>query len=57
MTVYLLLTVEDKCQVWKINVKGPKIIMKIEKNRIFPQEDKHCLGHKRKVQTDLRRSI
>ena len=41
----------------KINVKFPKIIMKIEGNGIFPQDDKLDLGEKRKGRTDLRKSI
>ena len=32
----------------KVNVEFPRIIMKIEKNGIFPQEDKIDLGQKRK---------
>ena len=39
-TVFLLLTGKDKCQLSKINVKFQRIIMKIEKNGIFPREEK-----------------
>ena len=40
MTVYLLLAVEDKCQVSRTNVKFPKKTTKMGKNEIFPQMDK-----------------
>ena len=40
-------------QVSKINVKFMKIIMKIEENEIFLQDDKLDLGPKRKRKTDL----
>ena len=51
--MYLLFAGENKCQVSKINVKFPKIIMKIEENGIFPQDDKLDLGQRRKRKTDL----
>ena len=49
MTVYRLFAGEDKCQVSKINVKSQEIIMKIEKNGIFPQEDKLDSGAEKEI--------
>ena len=57
MTVYLLLAGQDKRQVSKINVKFKRIIMKIEKNGIFPREDKLDLGAEKESQNRHRRSI